>query len=84
MWTSIDATSGGPRSGQACVATGNRQMLSIGGINTHKNKPWEDKDGFSQGIGVFDMTELQWKENYDHEAAVYDSPKPVRDWYSSG
>ena len=83
-WTRIEATSGGPRIGQACVATGTRQMLTVGGINFQKNKPWEDKDPFPQGIGVFDMTELKWKDNYDHEAAAYDSPQPVQSFYAGG
>lgn len=84
VWKAIDAKSGGPRSGQACVATGNRQMLSIGGINTHMEEPWEDKDAFAQGIGVFDMTELKWQKHYNHKAEPYDSPEPVKEWYAGG
>lgn len=84
VWTRIDATSGGPRSGQACVATGTKQMITIGGINPNKEKPWEETDELAQGLGVFDMTDLQWRDNYNHQAPEYDSPKPVKDWYSDG
>lgn len=84
VWTRIDATSGGGRSGHACVATGNRQMITIGGIDYYHETPWEDVDPFAQGLAIFDMTELKWKNHYDHKAAAYDSPKPVQDWYADG
>lgn len=79
-WTQIK-TNGGKRSGHACVTPGNRQMISVGGINTHVEKPWEDKDPFPQGIGVFDMTALEWKDEYDPEAPPYEMPQVVREWY---
>lgn len=59
-------------------------MLSIGGIDSQADKPWGSKDPFAQGLGVFDMTELKWKEDFDHKAAAYDSPEPIREWYSGG
>ena len=84
VWRRIDATSGGLRSGQACVAVGNRQMLTIGGVDPQADKPWQSKDPFPQGLGIFDMTALKWKEIFDHKAAAYDSPEPIREWYAGG
>lgn len=81
QWTQIDATDGGLRSGHACVTPGNRQMISIGGINTKEKEPWLDEDPWPQGIGVFDMADLKWKKEYDHEAGPYEMPQSIKDWY---
>lgn len=59
-------------------------MLSIGGVDPQADKTWGTKDPFPQGLGIFDMTELEWKENFDHKAAAYDSAEPIRKWYSDG
>jgi hypothetical protein len=37
-----------------------------------------------QGIGIFDATAMVWKSQYDVDAPPYQSPKPVKDWYSEG
>ena len=83
-WMQIDTSDGGLRSGHTCVTTGNRQMISVGGINTSKKtlkEQWEDEDPFPQGLGVFDMTELKWKDAYDPDAEPYEMPQRIKDWY---
>ena len=38
----------------------------------------EDKvipDPWPQGLGIFDMSAMEWKANYDPEAKAYVSPK---------
>ena len=41
-------------------------------------------DPWTYSIGVLDMTELKWKDSYDPDAAAYDSPSIVKDWYNAG
>ena len=86
-WTKIDAKYGGRRrGGQACLAANNRQMISIGGTDMQEagRSEWTGRDPFPQGLGVFDMTALEWRDNYDHQDRPYDSPKHVQDWYADG
>ncbi|KAF5254883.1 hypothetical protein FANTH_379 [Fusarium anthophilum] len=74
----------GPKRGMhGCALVGKRQMLSIGGNNWGKNEGWKDKDPWTQGIGILDLPSLTWSSEYDAEAADYESPKVVKDWYQS-
>lgn len=61
---------------------GNRQMLSNGGLADIGD--WQTRDEWLGGIGVLDMTELEWSDKYDSIASVYDSPQIVKDWYDKG
>jgi len=72
------------RADHACVLVGRRQMLSVGGINIDLSFPknFEDPDPWGNGLGVFDLTELAWKDRYDAEAAAYQSPAAVTEWYA--
>lgn len=72
-----------PRVGHTCVAASNRQLLSVGGFDSNLGNPrwWRTKDHFPQGLGVFDMTELAWKDGYDADAEPYESPAEIRAWY---
>lgn len=63
--------------------------MSIGGWDNPESSEnvWADAivpDPFLQGIGVFDMTNLVWKDSYDPNATSYKSPKIVKDWYDAG
>lgn len=59
-------------------------MISIGGrlVNTATNLGVE-QDPWTSSIGVFDMTAFAWKDSYDPEAAAYESPEQVKQYYSS-
>lgn len=76
------------RADHACVAVGGgkRQMLSIGGTDASKGYPAEfaDPDPWAQGLGVFDMTALRWTDGYTNDAAAYDTPEVVKQFYRDG
>ncbi|KAF5505300.1 Kelch repeat-containing protein [Colletotrichum siamense] len=74
-----------PRFDQACVVVGRRQMLSIGGIrSTNAIQGWTEPDPWPYGLGVFDMTEMIWKDGYSADDAAYESPEIVKQWYKEG
>lgn len=81
-----DATS--PRLGQTCqvVGGGKRQMLSVGGSNNNMptEERWTTADVWKQGLGILDLTELAWSDGYDADAADYEAPQVVKEWYQSG
>ena len=59
-----------------------RQMLSIGGYSTTDNNLGHlSTDRFSQGLGIFDLTAMQWSDSYDTDAAPYQTPDVVKAWY---
>ncbi|KAK2602436.1 hypothetical protein N8I77_008966 [Diaporthe amygdali] len=76
------------RADHDCVAVGagKRQMISIGGADASKGFPAEfaDPDPWAQGLGVFDMTDLRWTDRYAHDAAAYDTPEVVKQFYRDG
>lgn len=58
-------------------------MITIGGRDTLE-RPTVAADVFPKGIGIFDLTELKWKDEYDAGAAEYDSPQAIKSWYEQG
>ncbi|KAI1421022.1 hypothetical protein F5Y12DRAFT_67382 [Xylaria sp. FL1777] len=77
-----------PRSDHQCVVVGKggRQMLSMGGVDG-ENRTFTaptTADPWTYGLGVLDMTELKWTDSYDADAADYDSPAVVKQWYDDG
>lgn len=79
VWTRVPDP-GSKRRSAKCLSLGNRQMLSVGGGGTG----WSDKDPAPQGLMLFDMTEMKWKENYDADAAAYEQPAEIKSWYDNG
>ncbi|KAE9577418.1 hypothetical protein CGMCC3_g6564 [Colletotrichum fructicola] len=74
-----------PRYDQACVVVGRRQMLSIGGLSTLDYiQRWTQPDPWPYGLGVFDLTEMRWKDGYSADEAAYESPEIVKQWYEGG
>jgi len=45
---------------------------------------WRVPDPWTQGIGVFDIVALEWKDKYDAKALAYETPGVVREWYAKG
>ncbi|KAK2052192.1 hypothetical protein LY76DRAFT_527169, partial [Colletotrichum caudatum] len=84
VWQQVDARpqNGTARAFMSCVLAGQRQMIVVGGSDQKENP--EGKDPFPQGLGIFDVTDLQWKGGYDARAAEYDSPAVIKSWYSAG
>ncbi|KAI1807607.1 hypothetical protein F4811DRAFT_445671 [Daldinia bambusicola] len=81
-------SSGTPRADHGCavVGKGKRQMLSYGGIDAGTGLDFYNMttDPWKQSLGVYDMSEMIWKNSYDVNAADYESPAVVRDWYGQG
>lgn len=74
------------RAEHACVLAGNRQMLSVGGIDVDLSFPeiFFDPDPWKNGLGVLDLTALTWGARYDAKARPYESPEIVKQWYAKG
>jgi hypothetical protein len=82
----ITAPAATRRADHTCVLVGKRQMLSIGGTDGSLGFPGSltNKDPWKQGLGVFDLTSLQWTSRYDPDPPNYESPAMVKDWYAQG
>lgn len=74
------------RTDHACAVVGRRQLVSVGGTDGQLGFPGSllDPDPWTNGIGVFDMTEMRWKTGYDADAGGYESPAVVKAWYAGG
>lgn len=81
-WTKVDNGTQAPRTEHECVTVAKRQMLTIGGAEEFGN--WQLADPYPQGLGIFDMAELQWKDSYDADAAAYQTPQVIKKWYDDG
>ncbi|KAI1334825.1 hypothetical protein F5Y15DRAFT_264612 [Xylariaceae sp. FL0016] len=80
--------SGPPRSEHGCavIGKGKRQMLSVGGVDG-ANRTFvapATPDPWTQGIGIYDMVEMNWRDSYDPDAPDYESPSVVQEWYTQG
>lgn len=64
-------------------------MLSIGGVDYNKtfnmaiNPNNNIQDNFTQGLGIFDLTEMAWASGYNASAAAYTTPQVVKDQIAS-
>ena len=85
VWTRVDTEIAVPRTGHTCNVIGNRQMLSIGGLNpVYKLQDAQDlPDNFTQGLGIFDMVDLKWTTSYNANASRYTSPGVIQKWYNA-
>ena len=63
-----------------CVSAGNRQVLSIGGFAGD----WTAADPAPQGLLLFDMATMTWKDSYDANAAAYEQAEVIKSWYGNG
>ena len=80
-WFKADYTAMQSRQKHTCEVFG-RQMLSIGGYSTTDNNLGHlSTDRFSQGLGIFDLTAMQWSDSYDANAEPYQTPDVVKAWY---
>lgn len=71
-----------PRTRHTCEVIGNRQMVVVGGLSNRAS--WTDPDPFLQGLGIFDMTDMNWSPSYNANAAAYESSEAVKSWYDQG
>lgn len=87
QWTKVPDNDATERRDHVCDVVGKRQMLSWGGLNSSRNGHeghWLPKDPFPNGIGIFDLSELEWKDSYDADAAEYQTHESIMSWYSDG
>ncbi|EFQ27055.1 kelch repeat protein [Colletotrichum graminicola] len=89
VWIKADYAPSSPRDCMSCVVAGRRQMVTFGGVdrmrwNDNSTNFFRDPDPFPQGVGVFDLTDLKWKDEYDADASSYDSPEAIKAWYNEG
>ncbi|KAI1373689.1 hypothetical protein F4677DRAFT_215189 [Hypoxylon crocopeplum] len=77
-----------PRADHACavVGKGKRQMLSYGGVDGGPGlrSSVTTADPWKQGLGIYDMSEMKWVDSYEPNAANYESPAVVMNWYTQG
>ncbi|KAG9228397.1 hypothetical protein BJ875DRAFT_500766 [Amylocarpus encephaloides] len=69
------------RQAHRCEVIGNRQMISLGGLienNSSLTDPWPN------GLGIFDMSELAWKDTYKADADPYKRSSIVDTIYQNG
>ncbi|KAK2064179.1 kelch repeat protein [Colletotrichum caudatum] len=88
VWMKADYAPRSPRDAMTCVVAGQRQMVTFGGVDRTRGAGWRDMfrdaDPFPQGVGVFDLTDLKWKDEYNADAPSYDSPEAIKIWYNEG
>jgi hypothetical protein len=56
-------------------------MITIGGTSNDSPDKWKEDDPWFRAIGVFDMVEVKWTEDFDPSKGDYDSPSDVKNWY---
>lgn len=81
VWHKADYTPTRARTRHSCNIAGKRQMLVVGGVNPAGNI-WLPADPWTQGLNVFDLTEMRWVGGYNVEAEDYITPAVVKSWYN--
>lgn len=69
------------RSAHSCSVAGRRQMVIVGGLGPDGLNRVEG-DSWPLGLGVFDLTEMEFKDRYNTDASGYTSPEVVKRWYT--
>jgi hypothetical protein len=83
-WIQVPDSSPLWRADHHCSVIGNRHMLSVGGIQDNAATEWESTiDPWPNGLGIFDMTALNWTDSYDAGAAPYEAGGLVKDFYAT-
>lgn len=87
QWFRANHSSSYPRFGHTCHSTLTGQMIVIGGFDARTfhddiRTAWNDSaDPWNQGIGVFDMSLLEWKDSYQANGSNYAQPQAIREFY---
>ena len=81
QWLEVPNKSPTRRLGHTCSVIGKRQMISIGGTQEPEQMKW---DPWTKGLGIFDMTTLNWTNAYDAAAPAYEQPSLVSQFYANG
>lgn len=54
-------------------------MVAIGGRTPDRFSGFDSIDPWPQGLGVFDLTKMEWLDSYDPNADPYVTPDVVKD-----
>ena len=85
VWFQADFPAKSARAMHSCnvVGKGGNQMIVIGGYDpTYPNVSIASRDPWSNGINIFDMSKLQWKDSYVPNDAKYQTPGVITKWYA--
>jgi hypothetical protein len=82
-WYEAEYTPTDARNVHTCHVVGSRQMLVVGGLEADVLPEYNTKDPFPQGLGIFDLTEMQWKNQYDADADPYVTPQIIKEGIAS-
>ncbi|MDI1485750.1 MAG: hypothetical protein OHK93_003939 [Ramalina farinacea] len=83
-WQLLDSSHATGRIGHTCHLVGNRQLLSLGGVDVSQVDAWASPDYQNwNGIGVYDLTAANWLAGLNATAEAYERPKIVQDYYNS-
>lgn len=69
----------------SCNVVGNRQMVVVGGLIVPSNAPYGSvgtiraPDPWPQGLGIFDLSAMEWSASYNPDAASYVTPTSVKE-----
>ena len=68
------------RFAHSCNVIGKRQFVTVGGASSKISWDFNGNttDPEPQGLGIFDMTKLQWSSSYDANAAAYVTPDMIK------
>lgn len=77
-WFRVEDHNSTARHSHACADVGHGQIVVSGGVN---NDGWEQQDPWRHGLGVWDMSALQWSDGYNASAGDYETPEMIRTWY---
>ncbi|KAH0558554.1 hypothetical protein GP486_004787, partial [Trichoglossum hirsutum] len=82
VWFRVSNSTSQFRSNHDCQLVGGRQMLVIGGRDPSTLVLGSISDNWKNGLGIFDMTDLEWTSGYDAHAAAYVPPQMVKQYYA--
>lgn len=87
-WHATGVTSSPGRTEMTCTSTNNRLAVLVGGTSTVQAsypdpQNWEAQDPWTKGINVFDMTALEFVDQYDALAAPYEASTLIKTYYDT-
>ena len=91
-WIQVPYNPSSPRYGMTCHGVGGSQILVIGGADPNPSKTdgdpqdinkskLESADPNKQGLSVFDLTTLTWKDSYSSKPPAYTWSTPLKEYY---
>jgi len=89
-WFKADYLAANPRHALTCESVGGGQIVTIGGLNTTTNGPddlykdvFNTADQFTQGLAIFDLNTMAWKNSYSSKQTSYTPSSAVETYYAN-